>query len=156
MVCETPRRAALFHPSYCRPVKLVADDHNSLSEPNQPLTHFTLPQHCTLWTGGNPLWSLSEIGFLPYLAWGCRHAIVRCRSPFPGSRRPQSLVGAFWLRSVILARRLWSASDYRQVSCSPAQKCRPAQACLRFYMVKSFTFNRPPIKSGSFFIRPSV
>jgi hypothetical protein len=49
---QTPRRAALFHPSYYRPEKLVARDHNNLSEPNQSLTYFALPQHCTLWTGG--------------------------------------------------------------------------------------------------------
>ena len=125
----------------CSPGKLVARDHNDLSELNQSLTDLALFRHCTLWTGGNPLWSPSEIGFVPHLAWGSRHAIVRCRSPLPGSRRPQSPIGAFWLRSVILASRSVSAGDCRQVSCSPAHKCRLAQACLRFYMVKSFTFN---------------
>jgi hypothetical protein len=132
---RTPRRAALFHPSYCRPEKLVGGDHNTLSEPNQPLTYFTLPQHCTLWTGGNPLCSLSEIGFVPHFAWASRNR------PFPGSRRPQPPIGAFWLRSVIRARRSVSASDYRQLSRSPAQECRFPSAFLRFYTVKSFTFN---------------
>ena len=148
-----PFRAALFHPSCCRPEKLVARHHNDLSEPNQPLTDLALFRHCTLWTGGNPLWSLSGIGFVPHLARGSRHATVRCRSPLPGSRRPQSPIGAFWLRSVILARRTVSAGDCRQVNCSPAQKCRLPQACLRFYMVKSFTFNigsriSVPVPSG--------
>ena len=131
---RTPRRAALFHPSYCRPEKLVARDHDNLSEPNQPLTCFTLPRHCTLWTGGNPLCSLSEIGFVPHFA-------CPSRRPFPGSRRPQPPIGAFWLRSVIRARRSVSASDYRQLSRSPAQECRFPSAFLWFYTVKSFTFN---------------
>ena len=132
---RTPRRAALFHPSYYRPEKLVARDHNNLSEPNQPLTYFTPPRHCTLWTGGNPLWPLTEIGFIPHLAWASRNR------PFPGSRRPQPLIGAFWLRSATRARRSVSASDYRRVSCSSTQECRFPSAFLRFYTVKSFTFN---------------
>jgi len=131
---QTPRRAVLFHPFYCRPEKLVAGDHNNLSEPNQPLTYFALPQHCTLWTGGNPLWSLSEIGFIPRLAWASRNR------PFPGSRRPQSPIGAFWLCSAIRTRRPAWARDCRQLSCSPAQECRFQSAFSRSYTVKSFTF----------------
>ena len=132
---QTPRRAALFHPSYYRPEKLVARDHDNLSEPNQPLTYFALPQHCTLWTGGNPLWSLSEFGFVPHFAWASRNG------PFPASWRPQPPISAFWLRSVIRARRSVSASDYRRVSCSSTQECRFPSAFLWFYKVKSFTFN---------------
>src|ERR1019366_6768953 len=47
--------------------------HHSLSEPNQPLRYFTLPQHCTLWTGGESalvtirIWlrSVSRVGQPP-------------------------------------------------------------------------------------------
>ena len=72
---------------------------NTLSLRNQSLVLVTLPQRCTLWTGGNPLWSLSEFGFVPHLAWRCRNATVRCRSPFPEPRRPWPPMGPFWLRS---------------------------------------------------------
>ena len=37
---------------------------------------------CTLWTGGNLPWSLSEFGFVPHLACGSRIG------PFPGSLPP--------------------------------------------------------------------
>jgi hypothetical protein len=44
-------RAALFRPSSCWPKSWNAD-HNTLSLRNQSLTFVTLPQRCTLWTGG--------------------------------------------------------------------------------------------------------
>ena len=71
--------------------------------------------------GANPLWARSENGFVPHFAWGSRNG------PFPGSPvcpATQTPGHSFWLRSVIVARRPVPARDCRQVSCSPAQKCR--------------------------------
>ena len=77
--------------------------------------------------GANPLWARSENGFVPHFAWGSPNAIVRRRSPFPGSPicpATQPPGHPFWLRSVILARRPVSARDCPQVTRSPTQKCR--------------------------------
>ena len=55
--------------------------HDTLALWNQSFTLVAPPQRCTLWTGGNPLWSLSEFGFVPHPAWSSHIG------PFPGNRR---------------------------------------------------------------------
>jgi hypothetical protein len=118
-------------------------DHSTSSLRNQSHTLPALPRRCTLWTGGNPLWSLSELGFVPHLAWSSRVG------PFPGSRRPQPPISVFWLCSVLLAKWPVSRRDCCHVSCSPARRRRFPQACLRFATSKSFMFNGQPVKNAS-------
>jgi hypothetical protein len=55
------------------------------------------PTRCTLWTGGNPPWSLAEIGFVPHFPCGSR-------------------IGVFWLCSALLAKWPVSGRDCCQVS----------------------------------------
>ena len=70
---------------------------------------------------------LSEFGSVPHLARRSRIAIVRRRSPFPGSWRPPPSTGVFWLCSVLLAKWPVSGRDYYQAaSCSPGREC-PSQ-----------------------------
>ena len=74
------KRATLFiHPPVCPKARI--GDHNALSLRNQSLALLALPRRCTLWTGGNPPWSLSELGSVPHLARSGRIGSL------PGSRR---------------------------------------------------------------------